>query len=292
MSNRANITSRINDVLYHIHSDISAALPAKSLAEVALYSEQHFHRVFAQVVGSSVHQYIRRCRLEYAANQLMFDADRPIIDIAAKAGFVSLSSFGRAFKSVFLVSPGKWRANSALNQTRPYLNDAEIKQAYIRLKNQPLPKPRLRELPAYHVAYVRHEGYGRSISMAWHHLQSWSRKEGRSFESQFALHHSNPACVPLDKCRYVACVEIDEPILKRGVVNGLTIPKGLHAVFRLKGVYGELLPYLSKIFEQWLPQSGFKMLSTPAYVKYHKNHFLNGNEIFELDFCLPVSMFD
>lgn len=292
MSGSENSTSRINDVLYHIHRDISAAMPAKSLADIALYSEQHFHRTFAKVVGSSVHQYIRRCRLEYAANQLMFDVESPIINIAIKAGFVSLSSFSRAFKSVFLVSPGRWRENGVLNQSRPYLNNSEIKYAYARLKNQPLPKPRLKELPEHDVAYVRHEGYGRSISLAWHQLQAWSQKEGRAFQPQFALHHSNPACIPLNKCRYVACVGIDKPILKRGAVNSLTIPKGLHAVFRLKGVYGELLPYLSKIFEQWLPQSGFKMSSTPAYVQYHKNHFLNEDESFELDFCLPVSMLD
>ena len=75
-------TSRINDVLYFIHSDISAELPARKLAEIAAYSEQHFHRVFKSVVGESVHQYIRRSRLEFAANQLMFDTRSSVVTVA------------------------------------------------------------------------------------------------------------------------------------------------------------------------------------------------------------------
>ncbi|GAL11556.1 transcriptional regulator AraC family [Vibrio astriarenae] len=65
--------SRINDVLFYIHQDIGRELSAKELADVAAYSEQHFHRIFKDVVGESIHQYIRRTRMEYAANQLMFD---------------------------------------------------------------------------------------------------------------------------------------------------------------------------------------------------------------------------
>ncbi|HAH01675.1 MAG TPA: AraC family transcriptional regulator, partial [Vibrio sp.] len=94
----------------------------------------------------------------------------------------------------------------------------------------------------------------------------------------------NPAWVEMDQCRYVACIAIDEPIKYRGVVNQMVIPGGLHAVFRLNGRYGELLPQISMVLEKWLPASGFKQRSTPAYVHYHRNHFLNSDEVFELDF--------
>ncbi|WP_422381470.1 AraC family transcriptional regulator [Marinicellulosiphila megalodicopiae] len=283
--------SRINDALYKIHQDIASPLPAKQLADIACYSEQHFHRVFKQVVGQSVHQYIRQCRLEYAGNQLMFDVRCPVIEIANKSGFTSLSSFSRAFKEQYDLSPGQWRLKSSMNQDRPYLQNPEIKAAYERLKGKGLPKPRIKELPEYHVAYIRHQGYGRSISKSWRGLQSWCLKEGRSFEYQFGLHHSNPSCVPLDECRYVACVQIDKPILKRGHVNSLTIPKGLHVVFRLTGQYGELLPQLSKIYEHWLPKSGYKMMSTPSVVRYIKNQFMEDDESFVLDFCLPIGFY-
>ncbi|ELK2034126.1 AraC family transcriptional regulator [Vibrio vulnificus] len=283
--------SRINDVLYFIHQDISRELSAKALADVAAYSEQHFHRVFKQVVGESIHQYIRRTRMEYAANQLMFDTRSSVLDIANKCGFSSVSSFSRAFKATFSMAPGEWRCHDLHISDKPYLKDPEVAAGYHRVAKRTLPAPKITELPERMAAYVRHVGYNRSIKNAWLILKAWANSEGRSFEVQFGLHHSNPAWVELDKCRYVACIAIDKPLKYRGVVNQMVIPGGLHAVFRLHGVYGELLPQISMVLEKWLPASGFKLRSTPAYVHYHSNHFVNESEAFELDFYLPISFF-
>jgi len=282
--------SRINDALYAIHRDITADLSAKNLAAIAAYSEQHFHRLFQRVVGETVHQYIRRTRLEQAANQLMFDRDSPVIDIANKCGFVSLPSFTQAFKSNFSLTPGQWRKQNIKIQPRAYLDDQDIAAAYQRVQPQSLPSPQLVERQEQQVAYVRHRGYGRSIRVAWQTLQAWAAAEQRPFTQQLGLHHSNPAWVPLKQCRYVACLGIDEPMVRRGLVNSLEIPGGLHAAFELKGQYGELLPWMSKIFEEWLPASGLKMQTTPTFAEYHSNHFLVSDERFELTFYLPVSI--
>ncbi|SKA66816.1 AraC family transcriptional regulator [Enterovibrio nigricans] len=283
--------SRINDVLYHIHKDISRDLPAKELAEVAAYSEHHFHRVFKEVVGEPLHQYIRRTKMEYAANQLMFDPHSSVLEVASKCGFNSVSSFSRAFKSTFDVSPGAWRTRDLQTENKHYLTDPEVAAGYHRVAQHVLPTPKILDVPERFVAYIRHTGYNRSIKNAWRVLSAWAKSEGRDDQLQFGLHHSNPAWVALEQCRYVACIEIDQPIKVRGVVNQLMIPGGLHAVFHLTGIYGELLPQISKILEQWLPHSGFKLGSTPAYVHYQKNHFLNDNEQFELDFYLPIGFY-
>lgn len=283
--------SRINDVLYYIHQDISQPLLAKELAGIAAYSEQHFHRIFKQIVGESVHFYIKRTRLEFAANQLMFDIKSTVLDIANKSGFLSVSSFSRAFKELFGMSPGEWRNSEVNNIQQPYIHDAEIAEKYQSMNQLNITDAIITELPARQVAYVRHQGYNRSIKMAWQTLIAWAKTEGRDYEQQFGLHHSNPAWVALSKCRYVACIEIDQPLKRRGIVNSLTIPGGLHATFKLTGKYGELLPQLSHILERWLPASGFKMQATPAYVSYRKNHFITSDERFELTFCLPISLY-
>ncbi|WP_102525474.1 AraC family transcriptional regulator [Vibrio tapetis] len=283
--------SRINDVLYYIHQDISRELLAADLAKVAAYSEQHFHRIFKQIVGEPVHQYIRRTRMEYAANQLMFDARSSIFDIAERSGFSSVSSFSRAFKSTFAVSPGEWRKGNRQHQDKPYLKNEEVARCYRRIDVSRLPTPEITQVPERNVAYIRHTGYNRSIRQPWQLLKAWASSEERDFSGQFGIHHSNPAWVELDQCRYVACVEIDKPIPQRGLVNQLTIPGGLYAKFSLYGVYGELLPQISLIQEHWLPKSGLKMMASPAYVHYRKNHFLADDEKFELDFFLPVGFF-
>ncbi|SHO55162.1 AraC family transcriptional regulator [Vibrio quintilis] len=283
--------SRINDVIFYIHQDISRDLPAAQLAEIAAYSEQHFHRIFKQIVGEPVHQYIRRTRMEYAANQLMFDTAASVLEIGNQCGFNSLSSFSRAFKTTFGMSPGEWRKHDIQQNDPPYLTDAEIAGGYARVAKRGIPAPKVVDLPSRLVAYVRHTGYDRSIKNAWLLLQAWASAEQRDFSVQYGLHHSNPAWVALEKCRYVACIEIDRPVQYRGAVNQLTIPGGPHAVFRLHGQYGELLPQISLILEHWLPASGLKMAATPAYVHYFSNHFLAADEHFELDFFLPLQFY-
>ena len=283
--------SRVNDVLYCIHQDISADLSARRLSKVACCSEQHFHRVFRKVTGESVHQYVRRSRLEQAANQLTFDAVVPIVEIAQKCGFESLSSFSHAFKRQFLVTPGQWRKRENKSGVPGWHSDNDFIEGEKRIKSSPLPEPVIQQLPPRKVAYIRHVGYGRSIANAWQLLSAWCEQEHRSMSVQIGLHHSNPEWVPLDQCRYVACVEIDRPMVRNGRVHCLTIPGGLHACFEIQGQYGDLLPWVSRILDRWLPESGLKMQTTPAFAVYNRNHFLERDEKFSLSYCLPVTFY-
>lgn len=281
-------TYRINEILSIIHRDITAELHAKNLADMAAYSEHYFHRLFKQVTGEPVHQYIRRTRLEAAANQLVFAPQLTVLEVAQNCGFQSLSSFSRAFREVYGVPPGKWRSGERYQKQRYYLSNPEINAAYQRLENVELPTPEIVNLPPRDVAYIRHTGYGRSIRQTWQVLQAWAGSENREMDIQIGLHHSNPALVPLEHCHYVACVGVDEPVMRRGRINSVTIPGGIYAAFPVEGIFGELLPRISKIWEEWLPQSGYVARTTPAFAQYQKNQFLADDDRFELVFYLPI----
>ena len=282
---------RINEVLSLIHGNLADDLRAGVLAKRAAYSEYYFHRVFKQVTNESVHQYIRRVRLEAAANQLLFSPSLTVEQIAVSCGFLSLSSFTRAFKSTYGNSPGQWRAlpPKANKQDKlPFLDDPEIRRAYKRMASKPLPEPDIVNLEPCEVAYIRHKGYGRSIAKPWQQLKNWALTEQRSMDIQIGLHHSNPALMPLAQCHYVACVGIDKPVMRRGKINSVVIPGGLHAAFYLEGQYGDLLPLINKITQQWLPESGFMAKTTPAFARYQENQFLKQDDDFKLIFYLPL----
>ena len=282
--------ARINDVLHHIHRDIAAPLTGAGLARVAAYSEQHFHRLFQQVTGETLHRYIRRVRLEHAANLLMFEPSTPVRDIALKCGYNSLASFTRVFGEQFEISPGRWRHQERA-QHIPYMSDPDVAAGAKRLASLPLPQPDLIELTAQPVAYVRHLGYNRTIRSAWQILQAWATAEQRPFTVQIGLHHSNPTWTPQARCRYVACLGVDSPVSRRGVVNGMVIPGGLHARFRFSGQYGDLLPWITRLQEEWLAGSGLKTGATPAFAKYFRNQFVDPEERFELEYYQPVTLY-
>jgi len=74
---------------------------------VACISPFHFHRLFHAFVGETVHQYVRRLKLEQAASKLQ-QSDQAITDIALDAGLDTPSGFTKAFKRVLGLSPKKF----------------------------------------------------------------------------------------------------------------------------------------------------------------------------------------
>jgi len=283
-----SIRSRINDVLYEIHRNIAADLSAQHLAKVAALSEQHFHRVFKTCVGEPVHHYIRRVRLEQAANQLMFDHTGSILSVALKCGFQSLSSFSQAFKAQHGTPPGQWRKQHLEPLNPDFLRDPIIAAGYNVIKTRSLPRPDIVDISPVSVVSVRHRGYNAAIRESWQKLLAWAAVQGCRENVQYALYHSNPACVPLEECRYVACLAYEKPLLKRTLVNTLKIPGGLHARFSLQGRYGEFVPYMSRILTEWAPASGYTMSTTPAWTRYRKNQFIDADNEFDADLYIPL----
>ncbi len=84
--------------------------PVKNEEVVQLtgYSFFHFHRLFQEKVGMSLHEYVRQRRLTSAANILIY-TDTRILDIAFKYQFESQESFTRAFRKAYGLPPGKYR---------------------------------------------------------------------------------------------------------------------------------------------------------------------------------------
>jgi AraC family transcriptional regulator len=287
---------RINQALFAIHKDLSRPWTTKPLAELAAYSPHHFHRIFKAVVGETLNDYIRRTRLERAANMLIFHRHIPITELAERCGFKSASSFTHRFKSRFGDTPSHWRAggyDGYVIKTAAKHQDDEISQHLDAVKSIELPPVSIVQREAQRVAYVRHLGYSRSISHAWQRLWEWSQEEHIRWKDQemLGLYHSNPNIVPLPQCRYVACLSVPETTWRRQHVGIMTIPGGFHAKVHVTGHYGDLLPVLHKLLHEWLPNSQYTMALTPAFACYQRNQFLTDDESFELDLYLPIKTY-
>ena len=82
--NIENITA----VIDYVEDHLTEKLDLDRIAEAVHYSKYHLHRMFADTVGLTVHDYIQRRRLTEAAKLLVF-SDKPILEIALTAGFES-----------------------------------------------------------------------------------------------------------------------------------------------------------------------------------------------------------
>lgn len=82
-----------------------------SLSDVALHSlisKNYFSKLFKDVTGTNVSDYIQYLRTEQACN-LLRSTDLKVIDIAEQAGFSDMKFFYEVFKKITGKTPGEYR---------------------------------------------------------------------------------------------------------------------------------------------------------------------------------------
>ncbi len=102
------------NIVYYIHTHITENLTLDDLSRHFWVSKGHISKFFREYVGLSVHQYILSLRLDGC--RLAINKGTPIMQAAEMFGFQDYSSFFRAFKKVFLLSPKEYQASLARPQ--------------------------------------------------------------------------------------------------------------------------------------------------------------------------------
>ena len=108
--NESNLSRRLmNRVVEYIDTHLADDLTLTRLAQVGGFNASYLSRLFKQLMGVGVSDYILRKRMELA-RRLLSDTNTRIQDVAAQTGYLSAHSFTRAFRAETGVSPTEWRA--------------------------------------------------------------------------------------------------------------------------------------------------------------------------------------
>jgi len=107
--NKTNLhENRISTAISFIEENLKNKLNLNLIAQEACYSKYHFSRVFLRITGDTVGDYVKKRRASESAHELLL-TQKSILDIAFEYQFESQQAYTRAFKSVFEISPGKYR---------------------------------------------------------------------------------------------------------------------------------------------------------------------------------------
>jgi AraC family transcriptional regulator len=87
-------------------------LTLDEIAAVPGVHPAHLARVFRQVLGCTVGDYVRRLRIDFAC-RLLTRSDTPLVEIALAAGFVDQSHFSRTFRRQTGKSPAEFKKGHA-----------------------------------------------------------------------------------------------------------------------------------------------------------------------------------
>jgi AraC family transcriptional regulator len=256
---------RINKVIHFINHHLDENLDVSKLAEIGNYSPFHFHRIMKAYLGEPLCAYISRIRLETAVSLLIYSGDE-INVIAFKVGYENPSSFNKAFKKRFGVSPAEYRKNNGI--IIHYKNQHVKFNAMENLKNL---EPKIKEEKPKKVIYASAIGnYNKSAEKAWEVVCNFAKeKRLYGFKTEFiGISHDDPKITEPDKLRYDACITVSKEIKPDGTIGVTEIQGGKFAVFTHKGPYEKLENSYDYIFGKWLPESGNELRNTPGYEKY------------------------
>lgn len=101
--------SKFLDICNYIDEHCTENIGVTELAKLSGFSESHFIRLFKQFTNYSYYDYLNRSRITFAKKLLTKSPNATIVDISMQAGFGSLATFNRLFKSINKCTPTQYR---------------------------------------------------------------------------------------------------------------------------------------------------------------------------------------
>jgi AraC family transcriptional regulator len=295
--------TRIDRVVDYIQANLGSELTVKGLSAIACFSEFHFSRIFKAQMGESVYQFIRRLRLEKAAEMLALRPGLAVTEVALTCGFTTPSAFAKSFKDHFKVSATQWR-----RQCRMTVREEQARSAsgICRLAfaggapvwtsdcEEGCRRITLEQMPRLKVGYIRYVGpYQENDTLfdnLYHRLFQWALPKGFLNEApvRFNIFHDNPDITQSTRLRVMAAIPVPESIGKSNTVGIFTLSGGTYGVCRLQLKKGEFVKAWEWMFATWLARSGYELDDREMLERYLGERTVNGQQVFDVDLCIPV----
>lgn len=99
----------INELVIWVKENLEFKLTLKTLSVFSGYSEWHVFRLFKKYYNITPKGYILQQRMLLSSDLLRVDPRLRIVDICIMVGYQNVSSFSRAFKRYYTVTPAQFR---------------------------------------------------------------------------------------------------------------------------------------------------------------------------------------
>ena len=287
---RSEYAARMHRVVEYIDYHLDAPLELDVLAAVANFSAFHFHRLFTAWMGETLGEYVRRRRLEVAAQRLAAQPRLAVTQVALAVGFGSTEAFSRAFKARFGQTPTAWRDAEVSKRDQFDRNLDQAEQSPARQDGSM--KVTIVDRPPTTIAYLRHVGpYGKEVSDFWmQEVDPWMRTNNLYGRPRYGISLDDPGVTAPDKLRYDAAVEVAPDFTGTGSYHKTVLPGGKYAVGQFQGDDRAIGDAWGWIIREWLPDSGMQLDARPFFEHYPVDAKYDGaTGQFECEICIPIA---
>lgn len=277
--------STINLVAQYIYDHSDQPITLDALASYTGFSKFHFNRLFFAATGFQLGEFIKRQKLEKSLH-LIKQGNENILDVALAVGYDSASSFTRAFKKNFLVTPsdilrGKLPKNERAGSLPPN-----------KIEDKKLLEPIWKTLPDVKIYGLYGEGFDK---------QSFSSVAGKlygrlaSIAEPLSYSELQPIGVSIDN---PWAVLQKESTFFAGFVNGLSEYEsdldafhwqaGRWACFTHVGPHQNMWQTISQVYAQWVLPNNIKLKDQQIVQVYVNNPLDTQPELIKTDLYFAV----
>lgn len=297
-----------------IVAGLDEAIELERLAQLALMSPFHFHRVFRGMVGETAVELARRLRMERAAWRLVAPGgSAAVTEIAFEAGYETHEAFTRSFRSRYGCSPTEFRqrhqqaraagASESCERPPPIELPARCGVHFLGgafspfVSREAIMDIQIETHGEQRVATVRHVGpynqisaaFGRLGQLAGPLMGALGASGSGAPPKMVGIYYDDPESVPAAELRADAGLVVPEGVaLPAGLVE-VRIPAGRYAKTVHAGSYDKLGDAWGRFMGQWLPQSGERMGAGPSYEVYPNTPMTEKEEDLRTEMYLPLA---
>ncbi len=295
---RGEYAQRIDRVIDYLRGNLDRPVKLAELANVACFSEFHFHRIFTAVSGETLNNFTNRLRLEKAARLLRY-SDQSLTDIALDCGFSSSATFSRAFRSGYDTSPSEFRKSGEIKKSKIckelFPQDAYglhvIGQDMSAAEKQAAFPVRLIDIPERQVAYIRVTNAFEleRVLAALKTVIEWAKSQGVfSQGTLFGMTVDDPHVTPAHLYRYEVCLASSLPFKCSEGMSKLKMPAMRYAAIKVSGDIHKVATAWDYLYRDWLIHSPYEPEHAPALEVFLDKESAMDWSHFELELCLPV----
>lgn len=281
-NNKAFYNQKLNIIIEYINNNLDSKIDIKTLADISCFSPFHFHRISRALLGEPIGAYISRTRVETAAKMIRYSS-LDIEAIAYNVGFETPSSFSKAFKSHFGISPTAYRKNKSFTLK----NTNMTPKTTLNIK-----KPKIQDIEDKQCLYLRLQGAYQTLdySSAWEKL--WGQVKAQKLFTKgiqmIGLPHDDPKITDDNKIRYDACLIIHKDAKPIGDIGIKTLKGGKFAVFLYQGPYKYFANVYDYIFNEWLLNTNYELRNEPTRERYISHPDRVVEDKLKTEFYIPV----
>lgn len=278
----------INEIVNWIENNLHKTLTINVVATRAGYSLWHFQRVFKNVTGQNLADYIRQRRLTKAATEIILTSHR-FMDVAINTGFDSQQTFTRIFTRHFGISPKKYRLSKEIDFSKllPIFSlniTSGLRYKYVTLPDMTI-YGKCRDYIIYRPDMIKNNidirEESRSLLLDTLNIIPSTAYGISKIKLTSPLHDSHVVS-------YALAVDNDAITRNGSKLEAIKLPSATYISFNFRGSRFHLIDFVSNIYLKHLPELSIIRGAGVDIERYNNLSSLSSDNDIDCEYLIPV----